>query len=469
MRVFRYICICAILSTFLFSGVLYAEESFERAVEDNKKIGLMEAWQMALGNHEAVAVAKESSVQSSLDISRAYSQVLPSLKADGSYTRYTEERSSSAGFSLQPEDSYRVELRLYQPIYSGGRAKSTLRQAKKMHFSAELGVDGAREEVLIMTARAYYGLLQAGKAVSIVTASLERLEEQLRVASTRLKIGLGTRADLLRAESELAERAADLVEAKGYRRDAENLFRRVTGIEAVDDINLPVDIDPADEVAFFERLTLKIDLVIKDALALAFKSRDDYRQSVLAEGVAEDGIKYARGAYLPTVSIEGVHVMRGQTPETSFFLDEATYGVLNVSVPIFEGGLRRADLSKARSRKRQAELTRTTLRRDIELELRGIYNDMATTKSRVGAYSKQFEFAKLNYETVFKQYEHGLADSVELIDGETLLASAELKLANAGFAYKLSIIEVAGSLGTLLDELLEEGHELIIFTGRESI
>ena len=42
----------------------------------------------------------------------------------------------------------------------------------------------------------------------------------------------------------------------------------------------------------------------------ALKLRRDYRIKELERGIAKDGVGYARGGFLPTVTLEGVYLAR---------------------------------------------------------------------------------------------------------------------------------------------------------------
>src|SRR3989337_480766 len=71
----------------------------------------------------------------------------------------------------------------------------------------------------------------------------------------------------------------------------------------------------------------------------AFLKRKDYLIKTAEEEIAEEGIKYAKGSFMPRLSVEGVYSLREQSPKTSFFLDESAYAAVTLTFPIFEGGI----------------------------------------------------------------------------------------------------------------------------------
>ncbi len=411
----------------------------------SEELTLQRLWQMALKNHEALAIAEEGLQQAHLDIKRAYSVLLPSLTLESTYTRYSEEKRVS-GFLIQPEDAVRFEARVSQTIYDGGKEWSLLRQAKKRLKVVRLQRDTVREAVLFDVSLAFFNLLKAEKEVEIRKASLKRAEEHLKTSRALFKVGLTTRVDLLRAETEVATKQTALIEAEAEVRDARALLKRLTGYSGELKIK-----EPAEEFI--------IGGTPEELFRLALENRKDYRQKLMEEEIAKEGIRYAKGEFLPSLSVDGVYTWRDQSPRTSFFIEDTLYGGLTIRLPLFEGGLRMAELRKARSILRQKELERYSLKRNIKLEITRLYNDMEKIASLVDALKKRLEFARENYRMALKQYRHGIIRSVDLVDAETLLVDAELSLMNARLDYRLAILRLKKSTGVLLEEALKRVPE----------
>ncbi|MCK4738355.1 MAG: TolC family protein [Deltaproteobacteria bacterium] len=413
--------------------------------EELVPVTLKDVWQMALDNHESIMIASEELLRSKGDVSRAYSFLLPSLSLDGTYTKYSDELTGTSGQLLQPESNSRINIRLSQYLYNGGKGFNAIRQAKKKAEASGLSVDDIRSGVLLESSVAYFNLVEAGKTLEISKASLARAKEQLRVSKARFGVGVATRADVLRAEAEGAAKVAEVVRAKATLRNAEHLLARITKA------SLPIIIN--DE-ALFNGTGFQVDKTLGTLITEASVNRKDLIRLRLSEEIAKEGVGYVRGQFLPVVKIEGVHTIKDQTPETAFFLDETTYASITLSFPIFEGGLRRAELGQAKSKLRQAELESLSARRDMELEVRSTYNEMESGRSVIESFEKQQAFAKENYLMIFKQYKHGLADSTDLIDADTELVSADLNVIKARLDYELSVLKVKVSAGVFLTEVL---------------
>ena len=66
----------------------------------------------------------------------------------------------------------------------------------------------------------------------------------------------------------------------------------------------------------------------------------------------------------------------------------------------------------------------------------------------------QFDFAAENYRMVTKQFQYGLADSLDVMDANNLLVTSELDLARAQYDYYFAMLQLRRATGTLLDTVI---------------
>jgi outer membrane protein len=126
---------------------------------------------------------------------------------------------------------------------------------------------------------------------------------------------------------------------------------------------------------------------------------------------------------------------------------------LRLEFPIFEGGLRRAEVREALARERQTRLALGDLRRQISVEVESAWLDLRTQQSALESLRDQLRFARENFEAISKQFRFGLSDSLDVMDANTLLVTAERQLSEARFRYQLARIRLSRATGTLLGEI----------------
>lgn len=419
----------ALVMAILISSPLFAQD---------RVITLDEAYKTAVDNHEAVKIAGEAVSQAQSNLDKTTARILPNLTVEGTYTRYNEQKSSGS-FVTQPEDNSKVDIRVTQPLYTGGREWANRRQARALIEKSKEGVELSTENVLRATARAYFGLLKAQKDVEIKDAALKRADERRKVADARFKVGEVTRSAVLRAEAELAGAEAELITSKSNLLDARNNLKRILGV--TEDFAV---VEPAQHGS----VEGDTETLVKRAL----DSRNDYKQSILDQRVASEGITFAKGNFYPQLKLEGLYSWRDQNPQTTFFQEDSLSASLILTYPIFEGGLRRAEVAEARSKFREAEFRKLGLRRDIEIEVRDAINNVESFRAVIDSFTKQVSFAEEDYRMVFEQFKFGIATTVEVIDSDTTLVQAQRSLANAAYDLQLSIIELKYRLGILAQD-----------------
>ena len=431
------------LLNFLFSQLLkfssllltvYCLMPTEVHAED-KVITLSDAWRSAIASYETIMLSQEDLFQAEKGIDKALSQILPSLTADADYTQYSEGVSS-----VQPENSSSFSLKLTQPLYSGGKEWSLWRQAKKKTEANKRSLEATKEKIMLNVAQAYYAVLKAEKTVEIKEAALKRAMEQRRVASARFQVGEVTKSVVLRAEAEVAGAEAEHANAKKDLLVAKDKLARLIGVLEDFKVSDP-NIQPLP------------DTNLDTWTSLSLEKRQDYMQSKIEEEVAEEGINYAFGNFLPSFKLEGVYTKRDQDPKTFLFNDESMFAGVIFTYPLFEGGLRKAELDEAKSKRRQAEFKKVSIKKDIELEVREAFHNLETFTSVIESHKRQVSFAEENYNMVFKQFSYGLATNVDVIDANTTLVSSQSNLVNAIYDYQTAIIELKKRVGILFEDM----------------
>jgi outer membrane protein len=181
--------------------------------------------------------------------------------------------------------------------------------------------------------------------------------------------------------------------------------------------------------------------------------------SHIREAIALNGIKFARGGFLPTLSLEGIYTRRDQDVENPFFfMKRDKRATLTLALPLFEGGLRLAEFREAHSRARQAGLERTLLEDRIEVEVKKALRDLTAVESVLENFKDQVAFAQENFTLVEKQFAFGLATNIDLLDANSLLHDAQRQLSNTSYDRDLTVLRVQKAVGLFLEGIraLEE-------------
>jgi outer membrane protein len=399
---------------------------------------LQDSYEAALRSYEGVKISEENVVQADSRVDQAWTYIYPRLTAYGAYTRYNDVLPpGGGGFIFQPEEQMQASLVLTQPLYTGGRTLAALRAAKTMRESSISGLATTNQDIMLSVADAYYAVIRAQKIIEVSKGALERMERHKKVtereASTRRS--KANVSSLLRANTLVEQARINLLLAE----DGLKIARRKLALLT----RLP------ENSAFAEPSPLTLPQEnVESLLDTALKYRDDYASAKLNTQVAKEVVTITEGGHYPQVYAEAGARYQDSDPKTG--LDATTYyGGVRLQIPIFEGGLMKAEVSEARSKQRQSELSAELLKRNIENEVQEAYINCLTIDAVLETAKRQFEYAKSNFDTVESLFAEGLLPSLSVIDAQQALFLAEREVTSAAIGQQLAILRLQKSLGVL--------------------
>lgn len=434
-----------LIGLFVFVIVIaYTSTSIASAL---KEYTLEELYTIALENSEKIRISEEELFISERVKDKAISVLLPKVSTFAGYTRYGEEKFSSSHAVIQPQSAVLWGARIDQSFSLSGREITALNISSKGIQKSKYDLFAAKESYLLSVSLAYYDLLRAKKLLDIARSNVERLTKHRDAALIRLKIGEVTKTALLRAEAELSGAISERIRSENNLKLARTMLARIVGLSGDFELKETSTSEQSFQLDFLKtECTLSAIECFKQA---AFSKRSDLKSLEIQKKISEDQVKYVRGAYFPTISIEGVWSMKDEDPASASLIKENIYGTVKINFPFFEGGLRTAEIREAESRKRQAELLYEDAKRSIATEVENAYLDFITLKSVLKSLEDQLTFARDNFNSINKQFEFGLANSIDVMDANTLLITAERQLSDAIYSFQATKTRLKKATGVL--------------------
>ena len=408
---------------------------------------LDELYALALKEAELIQLARENLFLAELNNRKARSVLIPRFSAFGSYRHYDEENRRE-DVTLQPEWSSAYGIRLDQSFTLNGRELTAYQISKDLIEKETLDLAAVQEDLLIQTAEAYYDVLNAEKGLEIANANVTRLNTQRDSVAVRLELETVTRPDLLRVEAERSRAVTGQIQAQNAILLAKARLAAICGLEG--DFQLAeTDID-AESVP---------DPILAEITADAMDQRTDIQALALEKRIADTTVKYTKGELWPSLAVEGVWANNDADPTSAAPVDETLYGGISLNFTLFDGGLRKANILESESRSRQAQLALDAAKKQVTVDANQVYLTYMASKSTLNAFEDELQFAKENFDAVNTQFEYGLANSVDVIDANTLLVTAEQQLTEAALRSRLALLQIDRVRGRLLNETLERLDE----------
>lgn len=250
----------------------------------------------ALANAPTLAVASAGEAAANARLDRARAESNPLLRVEGSAGTGRIDNGGFFGITADDVTPVAVQATAEMPLYAGGRVAAGIAQARGGAEMARLGVEQTRLQTIVDAVQAYAGVLTARKLEARYSRLAAALDETVRQAQLRFRVGEIAGSELAQAKARQAEAAAGLAQAEGRRISAEAAFRRLTG-------------QPAGDLAPLPALP-QTPPTLDEALDLARQSNPAIKQARAGVDVARAGSRAARAEGLPTVGAfaEAAHV-----------------------------------------------------------------------------------------------------------------------------------------------------------------
>ena len=412
--------------------------SVTTAFGDEKQYTLQDAYAAALGTNENIKIAEEGVVQADSTIDQARAYIFPHLTANAGKTWYNQTLPPNGGsFLFQPLEQFQAGLVLTQLLYTGGRTLAAYRTAKTLGEVSKTQLTTSQQDMLMNVANAYYEVLKSQKLVDVSKDSLSRMERYKkvteRVASTRRN--KASISDLLRAKTLVSQAGIFVVTAQDRLKIARLKLSLLTRL-------------PENAVIMEPRPQGEPAEGLDRLKALALEHREDYAGALLNQNVADENITIVRGGHMPQVYAEGGILYQDSRP--AIITDETVYYAgIRLQVPIFEGGLMKAEVSSARSKLRQAEYATKLLGRNIETDVYEAYVNLQTLTTVLASTKLQYADAKENFDNVTNLFAEGIASSLAVIDSQQALFLAEREFVGATYNREMAVLQLQKSIGLL--------------------
>jgi outer membrane protein TolC/ABC-type uncharacterized transport system substrate-binding protein len=433
-------------------------------------------WSLEKVVNEAVAVnldlaAADRKVAAGLeDIRRARANLLPQLGLSTSGVIIDEDRAA-ASFGTQAETSLSASLNLQQVLYSE-KAWANVAIEKQQQVGREEEWRQLRLDVIREAASGYLNVLRSKTLQKVQKNNLRVTRSNLDLARTRREVGFSSPAEVYRWENQLARDRRALIDADVSRTRAEIALNRVlqrpleegffTADQGLDDPALIV----SDPRLFAQLATPAAFARFRDFMVSEGLQNAPELQRLDAAIAAQKRARTAarRAFWMPDLSLqagltqmlseegEGVdspfNRLKGLVPVDIPEADDTSWNVgLHLSLPLFSGGARVADLIQAQRQIDRLEVERQALAARLEQRIRSALQNSRASHAGIRLSREGAEAAAKNLELVTDAYSRGVVSILELLDAQNASLAAEQSAANAVYDFLLDLMEVQRAIG----------------------
>ena len=308
-------------------------------------------------------------------------------------------------------------------LWNGNQNHNQVKANKLSEEQAELKIEQSANSIQEQIAQLYVQILYMNEAIGVNRESLEASKKNEERGQEMVNVGKMSKADLAQLSAQRAMEEYNLVEAESnlanYKLQLKQLLE-ITGEQAFD-VAMPTASD--------QQALASIPSVMK-VYEQALTLRPEIKNTELALQASDVQLKIARAGYLPTLSMTGgVGTSTtsnnsnkwGEQMKTNF---DASAGI-GISIPIFDQRKARTAVNKAKIQHEQALLDQQDQQKKLYSTIEGFWLDAQTNQEKFRAASATVESEQQSYDLLQEQFNLGLKNIVELLNGKVSLLQAQ--------------------------------------------
>ena len=337
--------------------------------------------------------------------------------------------SSSSGYKNSNTHSNKITLS--KNVYDFGKAKQNTILAKINLDRAYANFKKTEQSVILETSNAYLSLIKARREMELKKNNRERLSAHVSAARLRVAEGTDTPTDLAEAISRQSRARADEILAINILENAEDLFRKLTGI----------DKEGMSDIAELPILAQALPNSVSEAAIKARENNPDVLIAIAAEKAASQTVVAAKTKQRPDISLS-LSGTEGKASDSISFSLSLSSSLYNSQSTVASARKTVSDHSKARIDLEEAQA-------NAELEGRSAFRDWRAAVTALEAVKSEIEASQLAADGIRNEVEFGLKTGLDLLDAEKNVKDAEIRLVSAEHGKLIAGLRLSAALGTL--------------------
>ncbi|MCD5391102.1 TolC family protein, partial [candidate division NPL-UPA2 bacterium] len=307
------------------------------------KLSLRDCIKIALTNSPEVEIGRESVRDAREGIRESQAAYWPKVSF-----------ATKVAFEEKEGDSCWSEISARWDIFDKGKRASALKKAED-YLSSQWQKRLISQEIIYRTADAYIRRLHAEERYLLAKEVLAWEERRKETVKAKSEEGLVPKLDVVSVEIEIHQAQISLAKAFSDLKMKGFLLNYAMGL----DMDKAVEIEEIN----YPRWKVLIDEYekIEDCFKRAFLNRLDYKIAGSKLRAAEANLKSARAEAGPDIFLETHY---GFPPQSGAENGDFFIG-LTLDLPLFDGGLRKARIERAKAQVKIAQLEREMLKRKI--------------------------------------------------------------------------------------------------------
>ena len=408
-------------------------------------VSLYEALNETYKNNTQLNAERENIKAAEEDINISEADYRPSVSLSGSKSfENTNEITTQSGADASVNDVNPLSssIKLEQTLLDYGRDFTHQKNIIGLEL-AKAKLIKKEQDILYSAIDAFTGLILTRDKLNINRRNLNLLVRQVETDKVRLDRGQITITDLSQSESSLAEAQAQFTQSSSDLLISKLNYENIIG-----------KIDNPSKLKKSLNSIVSIPTGLSKAISLSKENNPDIKIAELELIQSEKDIEISEADLKPTATLS---LERSYNYDLSSTYDEREKDVLKATVswPFYSGGKKRSKINKNSNLTFRKRLLLEDAIKTNETNVSSAWSSLEASKGFLNAVRAQVRAAKIANEGISAEYERGSRTTLDVIQSNSLLLSAQISLANSERNYLLSQYSLLKAVGLLNKDYLK--------------
>jgi outer membrane protein len=415
--------------------------SFSNAIA----VTLYDALNQTYQNNIELNAERENIKASEEDINISKADYKPTISLSGSKSiENTNKLTNQSGgdATINDADPFTTSIKLEQTLLDYGRDLTLEKNITALDL-AKARLIKKEQDVLHSAVDAYTNLILAREKQDINRKNLNLLRRQVENDKIRRDRGQITNTDLAQSESSLAGAQAQFTQAKSDLLIAKLTYENIIGKIA----------DP-NQLKKNSKSIVNIPNSLSDAINLSKQNNPDIKIAKFDLEQSEKDVAISQSDLKPSASLS---LERSYSDDLSSTIDEREKDVLKATVswPFFTGGKTQSKINKQSNLTTRKRLLLDHAVRTNETNVASAWSSLESSKSFLNSVKVQVRAAQIANEGIAAEYERGSRTTLDVIQSNSLLLSAQLSQVNSERNYLMAQYNLLKAVGLLNSQYLK--------------
>jgi outer membrane protein len=313
-----------------------------------------------------------------------------------------------------------------------------INQAKQMNEAVGHQMDRTDQKIVFGVVTSYYEVLLASKELEVAEQSAKTAQSITDGSQARFDSGLTVESDLLTAKVRMAARQQEVIRARNTLEVARAQLNTAMG--------MPLD-SPFQTTELLSDRTLP-EPVLGEVEKQALANRPDLKRITSEESAQRQSVSMAKSSFGPRVN-----AFAGWEMDNPTFVagggGNNWVGGIEVQFDIFQGGAKRAELSRQRALEEKVVAMKQAASDAVRLEVRRAYYETDANRQQIevarAAIAQAQESLRINQD----RYDSGLTTITDLLGAEDAARRSQTDYWEAVYHFQTSYANLELASGSL--------------------